>query len=105
MRVYFFQLTLLNLPEIQLHPCVFQSVLMLLPLKICLKFRMENAQLKWPDRAPMHPDGLDMFYRKGANTLSEGLIGTPEDIAEAICFLISDEAKFISGADLTVDGG
>jgi len=66
---------------------------------------MENARLKWPDRAPMHPDGLDMFYRKGANTLSEGLIGTPEDIADAICFLISDEAKFISGADLTVDGG
>jgi NAD(P)-dependent dehydrogenase (short-subunit alcohol dehydrogenase family) len=66
---------------------------------------LENAQLKWPDRDPMHPDGIDMYVLKGANTLGEGLLGDPEDIAEAICFLISDEAKFICGAELTVDGG
>lgn len=66
---------------------------------------MENAMLKWPDRVPMHPEGLQMFYRKGANTLSEGLIGDPGDVAEAICFLISDQARFICGVELTVDGG
>jgi NAD(P)-dependent dehydrogenase (short-subunit alcohol dehydrogenase family) len=66
---------------------------------------LENAMLKWPDRDPMHPDGVDMFVLKGANAVSGGLMGDPEDIAEAICFLISDEAKFICGAELTVDGG
>ncbi|HSX10735.1 MAG TPA: SDR family oxidoreductase [Chlamydiales bacterium] len=32
-------------------------------------------------------------------------IGTPEDIANAAFFLSSDEASFITGADLVVDGG
>jgi len=35
----------------------------------------------------------------------EGAIGQPEDIAAAICFLASDEAKFITGTTLIVDGG
>lgn len=32
-------------------------------------------------------------------------IGEPADIASAVVFLASDEASFITGADLTVDGG
>lgn len=32
-------------------------------------------------------------------------IGTPEEIAYAVLFLASDEASFITGADLAVDGG
>ncbi|HEY3781158.1 MAG TPA: SDR family oxidoreductase [Fimbriimonadaceae bacterium] len=35
----------------------------------------------------------------------EGAIGQPEDIAAAICFLASDEARFITGTTLVVDGG
>jgi len=33
-----------------------------------------------------------------------GRVGTPEDIANAYCFLASDEASFISGSVLSVDG-
>ena len=32
-------------------------------------------------------------------------LGTPEDMANAICFLASDEAAFITGVVLPVDGG
>jgi 3-oxoacyl-[acyl-carrier protein] reductase len=31
--------------------------------------------------------------------------GTPEDVANAYCFLASDEASFINGAVISVDGG
>jgi glucose 1-dehydrogenase len=34
-----------------------------------------------------------------------GAIGKPEDLAEAICFLGSDDARFVNGATLLVDGG
>lgn len=32
-------------------------------------------------------------------------IGKPEEVANAICFLLSDEASYITGAELAVDGG
>jgi NAD(P)-dependent dehydrogenase (short-subunit alcohol dehydrogenase family) len=38
-----------------------------------------------------------------ANAL--GRIGTPEEVANAILFLASDEASFVTGATLSVDGG
>src|ERR1041384_4552727 len=35
----------------------------------------------------------------------EGAIGKPEDIAAAVCFLASSEARFITGTTLIADGG
>jgi len=34
-----------------------------------------------------------------------GALGTPDDVAAAYCFLVSDAARFINGAVLAVDGG
>ena len=54
----------------------------------------------------------DMSKILGEETLRElaqqtplGRIGTPEDIAEAVCFFASDKASFITGQVLTADGG
>jgi NAD(P)-dependent dehydrogenase (short-subunit alcohol dehydrogenase family) len=35
----------------------------------------------------------------------QGKVGKPEDIAAAICFLASADARFINGTTLVVDGG
>lgn len=34
-----------------------------------------------------------------------GRVGVPEDVANAVIFLASDESTFITGVDLPVDGG
>jgi NAD(P)-dependent dehydrogenase (short-subunit alcohol dehydrogenase family) len=42
---------------------------------------------------------------KSGKEVVEGTIGKPEEIAAAICFLASDEASYINGTTLVVDGG
>ena len=39
------------------------------------------------------------------NRIALGRPGRPEDIAPAVLFLASDDARYITGATLTVDGG
>jgi NAD(P)-dependent dehydrogenase (short-subunit alcohol dehydrogenase family) len=41
--------------------------------------------------------------RGGQNPL--GRPGTPDEVANAALFLLSDEASFVTGATLAVDGG
>jgi glucose 1-dehydrogenase len=42
--------------------------------------------------------------KSGAEKI-EGAIGKPEELAAAICFLASDDASYINGTTLVVDGG
>ncbi len=43
--------------------------------------------------------------KSGAETIDKADVGTPENIAAAVAFLASEDAAFITGAALAVDGG
>tara|TARA_R110000868_G_scaffold198577_1_gene445102 strand:+ start:5229 stop:5999 length:771 start_codon:yes stop_codon:yes gene_type:complete len=45
------------------------------------------------------------LVRKLAKQVPLGIIGDPDDIAYAVVYLASDESKFMTGAELKLDGG
>ena len=50
--------------------------------------------------------GLDATVRERlATQIPSGRFGTPTDVAAAVCFLASDEAAYITGQVLSVNGG
>ena len=52
---------------------------------------------------------LDQYTAEDLQALADetplGRIGTPRDVAKAVKFLISDDASFITGQNIIVDGG
>ena len=52
-------------------------------------FRMDEEQIK----------------RAILSSVPMGRIGTPDEIANAVLFLASDDSSFVSGIELFVDGG
>jgi NAD(P)-dependent dehydrogenase (short-subunit alcohol dehydrogenase family) len=49
--------------------------------------------------------GRDEAYAKLGRQVPLGHIGQPDDVAYAVAYLASDESKFVTGAELKVDGG
>ena len=54
---------------------------------------------------PMVANAPATFRQAQLDANPLGIVGTPEDIAHLIVFLISDESRYISGAEIVVDGG
>src|SRR5207248_5033999 len=48
---------------------------------------------------------IEMARRQVIDRLPIGRMGTPTDIAKGIVFLASDDAAFMTGAGLVIDGG
>lgn len=50
-------------------------------------------------------EGSEEFRRRVENLHPLGRMGRPEDVAHGIVYLASDEAKFVTGSELVIDGG
>jgi glucose 1-dehydrogenase len=59
----------------------------------------------WIDTPGEHEAFGDDLMAKAGTALPWGRFGTPEDIGKAAVFLASDDADYITGAALRVDGG
>jgi NAD(P)-dependent dehydrogenase (short-subunit alcohol dehydrogenase family) len=62
-----------------------------------------NAVLPGAIDTPMLWDNPNV--KSGAETIDKRDVGSPDDIAAAVAFLASDDARFITGTSLVVDGG
>ena len=61
-------------------------------------------------RTPMSSGAIDALVAAGqaskaTETTPMGRIGEPEDIAYGVLYLASDESRFMTGAELVIDGG
>jgi NAD(P)-dependent dehydrogenase (short-subunit alcohol dehydrogenase family) len=48
---------------------------------------------------------IEQFTAQTSAVTPLGRAGTPDEIAKAVSFLASDDASYITGAELFVDGG
>lgn len=70
------------------------------------KVRVNAISPGWIETAHYHEGGSIPEYTEGDKKQHPaGRVGVPEDIAKAILFLVSDEASFIDGQNLCIDGG
>jgi 3-oxoacyl-[acyl-carrier protein] reductase len=78
---------------------------------IAIQFARDNIRsnciLPGPVDSPMQDRWRDNPEQKAAVAAAVplGRVGTPQDVADACLFLLSDKASFITGAELIVDGG
>jgi 3alpha(or 20beta)-hydroxysteroid dehydrogenase len=54
---------------------------------------------------PMVTDAPPAFRQAQLAANPLGILGQPEDVAHLVVYLISDESRYLSGAEIAVDGG
>jgi NAD(P)-dependent dehydrogenase (short-subunit alcohol dehydrogenase family) len=64
-----------------------------------------NAVLPGAIATPAWDDLPESARQSAAERAPAKRLGSPEEVAAAVCFLASDDAAFITGASLVVDGG
>lgn len=49
--------------------------------------------------------GADAFVQSAVDSVPAGRMGRPEEITDAVLFLLSDKSTYMTGSEVTVDGG
>ncbi len=66
---------------------------------------VEPAAILTPLWAPMLGDDRDAGIEKLASTIPMGRLGKPEEVASVVLFLACKDSSYLTGAEITIDGG
>ena len=75
------------------------------PGPIVTNLRRHSQEILGPDIPDMSGRGIAVSEEQVRAVVPAGRRGTVEDIASAVCYLASDEAGYITGHSMVVDGG
>ncbi len=82
------------------------------PVSLALDVAPHNVRVNAVSPGYIGTDLLEEFFdtipgerEKALGVHPLGRIGTPENVAEVVCFLASEAAAFVTGANWSVDGG
>jgi NAD(P)-dependent dehydrogenase (short-subunit alcohol dehydrogenase family) len=81
------------------------SVNCVCPGPILTNLRRHSQELLGPGVPDISQRGVAVNEDQIRSLIPSGARGTPDDVAAAVCFLASDEAGYITGHSLVVDGG
>lgn len=66
---------------------------------------VDTPMLRWAARRAAGESGEDALVAQWGRSHPLGRVADPAEVADAIAYLLSDRASFITGTDLRVDGG
>ncbi len=94
----------------RVHYCASKGAIKMLTRGAALEFAplglTVNAVLPGSIHTDFNNDVLSdpTYYRNALNGIPAGRLGKPDDIGGAVVFLASEEASFVNGAEIVVDG-
>ena len=91
------------------HYATSKAGLIMFTRAAALEFGPRNIRVNCVSPGLIERDGLDEEWPDGVERWRAraplGRLGTPKDVADAVLFLLSPAARWISGTNLVVDGG
>jgi len=91
------------------HYAVSKAALNMLTRALALEAGSRNVRVNSVSPGLIHRDGIEQAWPEGVERWQQraplGRLGKPQDVADAVLFLLSDAARWISGVNLVVDGG
>ena len=91
------------------HYATSKAALLMFTKAAALEFGQYGVRVNCVCPGLIHRDGIEAGWPEGVRRWNDAAalkrLGRPEDIADACLFLASDAARWITGADLVVDGG